>query len=213
MVVGQKGIRMPCCCNSFHAWCCLRWLGKESCRCPVCRQPLPEIAPPASSSEATSANTSSGGSSSAEGRAFSPAPCDPAVPGAVSTLEQPCSPLTSHSVADLKRLCHIRGLDPSHCLEKKDLLALLNASPSAAATAQVEVGEVDRNGSGAWETPSRQAAAAGLRGDAISGITEERGATEAAASSSQHHIATVEPVRRHRGSDDDFPGGKLKKRR
>lgn len=42
LVVGESAVRMPCCSNIFHRLCVVRWLGKESGRCPVCREALAE---------------------------------------------------------------------------------------------------------------------------------------------------------------------------
>lgn len=220
MVTGEQRVKMPCCGNSFHRWCCVRWLGKESCRCPVCRQPLPEAPPPSSSSDSAqdpgnSAATSSDGSNGSE-----ESRPDRAGPVAAPPPAPPRLPLTSQSVADLKRLCHSRGLDASNCLEKKDLLALLNAAPAAAAPAAAQEAKADgapMDESGLreacpGEAPSPLGTAADPCSESAVGAAAAVGAT---ASSSQQHLSSASgPARRQRSEDgDDDPGGKAKIRR
>jgi len=95
MASGEMGVRMPCCSNSFHRACALRWLGKESSRCPVCRQILAEVV---QKSGAQGAGDESGSET---------------------------NNLADQTSAELKRRCQERGLDCSHCIEKHELVALL----------------------------------------------------------------------------------------
>jgi hypothetical protein len=95
---GERGIRMPCCSNRFHRACLLRWLSRESSRCPVCRQALPDEAAAATTQTTCDSDTM-------------------AAPEEQSLLGQ--------SAAELKLRCGERGLDCSRCLEKRELVVLL----------------------------------------------------------------------------------------
>jgi len=93
LALGEHGLHMPCCGNSFHRVCILRWLGQESSRCPVCRTVLPD---------------NQGGAETGEEGA-----------------------LGLQSIAELKQRCSERGLDCSQCIEKSEVVKLLESQERA----------------------------------------------------------------------------------
>lgn len=94
LAVGELGLHMPCCGNRFHRACALRWLSRESSRCPVCRAPLLKA----------------------------PSPAKGEGPG-----EEVSHRNALQTVAELKQRCSERGLDCSGCLEKRELVTLLES--------------------------------------------------------------------------------------